>query len=71
MKKRGFEKISMQQFKKEMANYCDIKTNYNDIILPKRGTKNSAGYDMFSPFSFVLKPNEKIILPTFIKAYRL
>lgn len=40
-----------------------------DIILPKRGTKGSAGYDICSPISFELKPNEEIMIFTDIKAY--
>lgn len=45
----------------------DIKTNWENLSLPKRGTKNSAGYDFFAPFDFVLKPNQTITIPTGIK----
>lgn len=59
MKIRGFEIVN-----KEKRVYGDI-----DIILPKRGTKGSAGYDICSPLSFELKPNEEIMIFTDVKAY--
>lgn len=40
-----------------------------NVNLPKRATKSSAGYDFFSPFDFTLKPGETIKVPTGIKAY--
>ena len=42
---RFFEKISFKQFKKDIG---DNKKLYNEIELPKRSTKNSAGYDIKS-----------------------
>ena len=41
----------------------DTKSIYNNISLPKRATKSSAGYDMFSPVDFILKVGESIKLP--------
>lgn len=35
---------------------------------PQRATKSSAGYDIFAPFSFTLKPGEVLKVPTAIKA---
>ncbi len=71
MRKRGFEKITYEQFIKDFSNVTDLVVNYEDVILPVRGTKNSAGYDFFSSFSFVLKEGEKIKIPTGIKAYMM
>lgn len=74
---RGFEKISLDQFKKDLEieifdkNENSVEDIYNSILLPKRATKNSAGYDVYSPFSFTLNPNESIKIPTGIKAYML
>ena len=34
------------------------KELYNEIQLPKRATKGSAGYDIYSPFHFELEPGE-------------
>lgn len=61
---RKFEKISFEQFKKDV---CDDKELYEEFKLPKRATKNSAGYDFCSLFDFTLKPNETIKLPTGVK----
>jgi dUTP pyrophosphatase len=43
--------------------------NYQNINLPKRATKGSAGYDFESPTYFELKPQEKIVIFTDVKAY--
>ena len=45
----------------------DIETTYKDLILPKRATTGSAGYDFKSPISFDLKPKETIKVPTGIR----
>lgn len=60
---RKFEKISENSFYRDIPN-----GNYNDIILPKRGTKNSAGYDFYSLYDIVIKPNERVVIPTGVKA---
>lgn len=68
-----FEKVSLQQFKKDWENTFskndDIEEIYNSIMLPKRATAYSAGYDFFAPLSFTLKPGQTIKIPTGIKAY--
>lgn len=61
---RYFEKISFEQFKKDI---CDDKELYYSYSLPKRSTKNSAGYDFFSLFDFTLKKGESKKIPTGIK----
>lgn len=40
---------------------------YENIILPKRATVGSAGYDFFAPFDFELKAGESINIPTGIR----
>ena len=62
---RVFEKISFNQFKKDIKD--DIKL-YNNYILPKRATKNSAGYDFFAIDDIVIKPKEIVKIPTGYKA---
>lgn len=69
MKKRGFERISKEQFDKDFQEFEDVK--YEDLKEPRRGTALSAGYDIFSPISFSLQPGEDIKLPTGFKAYML
>ncbi|MEG0826644.1 MAG: deoxyuridine 5'-triphosphate nucleotidohydrolase [Bacilli bacterium] len=61
---RCFEKISFEQFKKDII---DDKSLYDSYRLPKRSTKYSAGYDFFSLIDFNLKPNEIKKIPTGIK----
>lgn len=41
-----------------------VREIYDNIKMPKRATYMSAGYDMFSPVSFTLEPNESIKIPT-------
>ena len=65
-----FYKVSFEEFKKgiegEFPQLEEEKSRkmYEDIKLPKRATKGSAGYDFFSPFSFLLKPGQTIKIPT-------
>lgn len=59
---RKFEKISKSEFLKDVPD-----ANYDDIILPKRSTLNSAGYDFYSVISFTLSPGERRVIPTGIK----
>lgn len=61
---RKFEKISFNQFKKDVK---DDKELYENIMLPKRGTKNAAGYDFFAFYDYTLKPGEIMKIPTGIK----
>ena len=58
-----FEKIT----KKQLAKDCGSHINDEDIILPKRATQGSAGYDFFSPIDFSLAPGETIKIPTGIR----
>lgn len=60
-----FEKISYTQFKNDNI---DTMCAYGQIKIPRRATKSSAGYDIFSVKSFELKPRQSILIPTGIKA---
>ena len=62
---RKFEKISFEQFKKDVA---DDKILYDSFILPKRKTKFSAGYDFVSLKDVTLHPGEDALIPTGVKA---
>lgn len=68
-----FEKVSYEQFKKDYIDCFNeesdekIKEIYDNIKLPKRATKGSAGYDFYSPITFTLKPCETIKIPTGIR----
>ena len=61
---RKFEKISEEQFEKDLKEVCE----YSDIEIPTRSTKHSAGYDFKSPISFTLNPGDSKKVPTGIKA---
>lgn len=60
-----FEKVSYNEFKRTVGV---LPVEYDEIKIPKRATRNSAGYDFYSPIDFTLGPGETIVLPTFIKA---
>lgn len=59
-----FDKITLTQY--ELDGLRDF-ISYNDIKLPKRATKYSAGYDIYSVRDFALNPGESIKIPTGIK----
>lgn len=52
---RYFEKISFEQFKKDIKDDINL---YNSIELPKRSTSKSAGYDIRSMEKGIIKPGE-------------
>lgn len=56
-RKRGFEPVVENKRKNKYYH------------LPTRGTKNSAGYDFYSPNEYLVKPNEIVKIWTDIKAY--
>ena len=64
-----FYKVSKEQYLKSFDNKNneEILSIYDDILLPKRATKGSAGYDFFAPFDIVLNPGETIKVPTGIR----
>lgn len=68
-----FEKVSLAQFEKDWIDtfgndgYYVITDIYNNIKLPKRATKGSAGYDFFAPIDITLQPNSTIKIPTGIR----
>jgi len=52
---RCFEKISFEQFKKDVKDDLDLYNSYN---VPKRSTKNSAGYDFEAINDFTIMPKK-------------
>ena len=54
-----FMKVSEDQFNRE---------GYENIILPRRATAGSAGYDFIAPYDFVLESGEEIVIDTGIRA---
>ena len=66
-----FEKISYEQFEKDLAAdaWCEpvINVMYEQIKLPKRATMYSAGYDIFAPYNIEIPPKGTIKVPTGIR----
>lgn len=69
-----FHKVSRERFTHDMKESFpdisleEINKSYDEIDLPKRATKKSAGYDFYSILDFELKPEESIKIPTGIRA---
>lgn len=69
-----FHKVSFEQFKEgwlgefKNTNETELKEIYDSLVLPKRATKGSAGYDFYAPLTITLKPGETIKVPTGIRA---
>lgn len=59
-----FEKVSLQQYIKDCRELGrtlsdqQFEEEWNNIRLPKRATKGSAGYDFYAPYSFSIKSPE-------------
>ncbi len=68
-----FLKVSEENFvnsvKEDFPMYteAEIRKMYEDIKLPARATRGSAGYDFYAPFDFQLSPGETIKIPTGIR----
>lgn len=69
-----FYKVSFEQFEESWKDAFpetsseETRQIYEDIMLPRRATKGSTGYDFFSPIDFTLKPGETLKIPTGIRA---
>lgn len=68
-----FHKVSFEQFmsaiKEGFPNSTEeqVRKIYDGIRIPRRATKGSAGYDLFTPFAFSLAPGMSIKIPTGIR----
>lgn len=67
-----FEAVSKEQFIKDFTKlfaFSEVSPSeaYDNVILPKRATTGSAGYDFVSPFGFTLNKGESIVIPTGIR----
>ena len=65
-----FEKISFEQWEKDLDYWSEPITNflYEQIKLPKRATMFSAGYDIFAPYDIDIPPKGTVKVPTGIRA---
>lgn len=60
-----FEKVSFDNY--HQATNLD-KMTYDEILLPKRATSGSAGYDFFMPYDLTLAPGQTAKVATGIRA---
>ena len=62
---RDFEKISFEQFSKDIASDHEL---YDSIIIPQRDSASTAGYDLHLLSDISLAPGEIIKIPTGLKS---
>lgn len=68
-----FHKVSFERYLEDWQNLFGyepesvIEAWYQQIKLPQRATKGSAGYDFFAPQHFSLEPGKTITIPTGIR----
>ncbi len=68
-----FSKVSRSQFIKDAEDIFpnlsreEIIAAYENINIPLRATKGSAGYDFFLPFRILLDPKQSVRVPTGIR----
>ena len=62
---RKFEKITFEQFKKDISDNREL---YDSFELPKRDSDKTAGYDFSLLEDITIKPGEIKKIPTGIKA---
>lgn len=69
-----FEKVSAERFTEDFKIFFpdfsekEILEIYSGIILPKRATAGSAGYDFFLPATMEFLPEKSVTVPTGIRA---
>ena len=68
-----FEVVSFENFKSSFDNLNEeeVKAIYDNLKLPKRATKGSAGYDFYLPIDIKLNPGETLKIPTGIRVSML
>lgn len=69
----AFEKVSYEQFEKDWLKQFPedgdiVREIYDGIVIPKRATKGSAGYDFMCPKDLSVKVKESMLIPTGIRA---
>ena len=67
-----FEKVSKERFVTDWMEKCggdekEALSVYEDLLLPQRATRGSAGYDFKAPCDIVLEAGKTILIPTGIR----
>ena len=68
-----FEKVSRARFSADWAALYPARAQeadalYDALVLPRRATRGSAGYDFFTPCGVKLAPGASVTLPTGMRA---
>lgn len=69
-----FEKVSFEQFAEDWKRFDEqasaeaVRRIYDDLKLPQRATRGSAGYDFYAPCDITMKAGEQRLVPTGIRA---
>lgn len=69
-----FYKVSWENFAAAYRALCPgaaealVRAAYDELSLPKRATRASAGYDFYTPLALTLAPGENVKIPTGIRA---
>lgn len=65
----NFEKVSKKQFMEDVRKYGlgVLDAAYDEILLPKRATQGSAGYDFYLPMNITLPFGKSIRIPSGIR----
>ena len=68
-----FYKVSKERFTEDLNEAvpgfteAEINEIYEQIKLPKRATRGSAGYDFYAPITFNISPGRELLIPTGIR----
>ena len=68
-----FERVSETQFTADMQKAAEtggrpVHDIYEGIVIPRRATSGSAGYDFFAPCDLKINAGESVLIPTGIRA---
>lgn len=68
-----FEKVSRDRFRADWAALHPTQAQeadalYDALLLPRRATSGSAGYDFYLPHDLTLAPGASVLLPTGVRA---
>ena len=64
-----FEKVSLPRFQADFPGpHSEAGAAYEAVVLPRRATRGSAGYDFFLPVPLTLAPGEGALIATGVRA---
>ena len=63
-----FEKVSRAQYEEDLRDLLGFSSeSYDELVLPKRATVGSAGYDFSVPFDLTIEAGSFVKIPTGIR----